>query len=173
MTSFSTFNPATETAIARYEYSDWATIESQLDRALLAQPQWQRTPIEQRAERWFEMAENLEQSKLRLAALMTAEMGKPLPEARSEIEKCAWVCRYFAENAGQFLERETKPSDGRTSYVRYDPLGTVLAIMPWNFPFWQLFRQAAPSMMAGNTVVLKHAANVTGCASFQNIVSRR
>ena len=95
---------------------------------------------------------------------MTAEMGKPIVESEGEIEKCAWNCDYYAENAEQFLKNETRLSSADESYIQYTPLGVILAIMPWNFPFWQVFRFAAPALMAGNTAILKHASNVPQCA---------
>jgi succinate-semialdehyde dehydrogenase/glutarate-semialdehyde dehydrogenase len=97
------------------------------------------------------------------AQLITAEMGKPIRQSEAEIEKCAWCCDFYAENAASFLASEPAPSSANDSYVAFDPLGVVLAIMPWNFPFWQVFRFAAPGLMAGNTGILKHAANVPGC----------
>jgi succinate-semialdehyde dehydrogenase/glutarate-semialdehyde dehydrogenase len=98
------------------------------------------------------------------AALMATEMGKPVLQGSAEVEKCAWVCDYYAEHAERFLAAEAVDSDASRSYVAYQPLGVILAVMPWNFPFWQVFRFAAPSLMAGNTAVLKHASNVMGCA---------
>src|SRR5262249_35850319 len=96
--------------------------------------------------------------------LMAQEMGKPLSQGQSEVEKCAWACDYFAENAPKFLARELIDTDATKSFVTFEPLGVILAIMPWNFPFWQVFRCAAPALMAGNSIVLKHASNVPGCA---------
>src|SRR5207302_7532072 len=99
-----------------------------------------------------------------LAGLMTAEMGKPIAQAEAEIAKCAGACDYYAEHAGRYLAPETIETDAGRSFTRCDPLGVVLAIMPWNFPLWQVFRCAAPAWMAGNAIVLKHASNVSGCA---------
>jgi succinate-semialdehyde dehydrogenase/glutarate-semialdehyde dehydrogenase len=110
------------------------------------------------------VAQELRQQRERLAREVTREMGKPLSQARAEIEKCAWVCEYYAQHGPQFLAPEEVRTEARRSYVRFDPLGVVLAIMPWNFPYWQVFRFAAGAVMAGNTVVLKHAANVSMAA---------
>ena len=96
------------------------------------------------------------------AVLMAQEMGKPIRDGRAEAEKCAWACEYYAENAAAFLQPEVIPTDASKSFVTFQPLGVVLAVMPWNFPFWQVFRFAAPALMAGNTGVLKHASNVPG-----------
>jgi succinate-semialdehyde dehydrogenase/glutarate-semialdehyde dehydrogenase len=98
------------------------------------------------------------------AKLMAQEMGKPLSQGQSEVEKCAWACEYFAENATKFLAPEFVATDATKSFVTFEPLGVVLAVMPWNFPFWQVFRCAAPALMTGNSIVLKHASNVPGCA---------
>ena len=125
---------------------------------------WKHTPMEERAQRLREVARVLEEGKEAYAMLITREMGKCLREARSEIEKCAWVCLYYAQNAERFLQDEFVSTDAAKSYVAYRPLGPLLGIMPWNFPFWQVFRFAAPNLMAGNTILLKHAPNVPGCA---------
>ena len=99
-----------------------------------------------------------------LARLMALEMGKPLAQGLAEVEKCAWVCEYYAEHAARFLGDEPAPSDATRSFVAYRPLGVILAVMPWNFPLWQVFRFAAPGLMAGNAGILKHSSNVMGCA---------
>jgi succinate-semialdehyde dehydrogenase/glutarate-semialdehyde dehydrogenase len=110
------------------------------------------------------VASQLDDDRDTHAELMTKEMGKPITAARAEAEKCAWVCRHYADHAAEYLATEDIPTDAPRSYVRYDPLGPVLAVMPWNFPYWQVFRFAAPSLMAGNVGLLKHASNVPGCA---------
>ncbi|MDX1621545.1 MAG: NAD-dependent succinate-semialdehyde dehydrogenase, partial [Nitriliruptorales bacterium] len=125
---------------------------------------WRETSFERRGELLERVADLLDERQDELAELMVTEMGKPITGARSEVAKCAWVCRHYAENAERYLEQDHIDTDAETSYVRFDPLGPLFAIMPWNFPLWQVFRAAAPSIMAGNTVLLKHAANVPGCA---------
>jgi succinate-semialdehyde dehydrogenase/glutarate-semialdehyde dehydrogenase len=125
---------------------------------------WRATSFGERAELMRGAAAYLRQEQARLAGLVTAEMGKPIVEAEGEIEKCAWNCEFYAENAERFLADEPQVSSATESYVAFPPLGVVLAIMPWNFPFWQVFRFAAPALMAGNTAILKHASNVPQCA---------
>jgi succinate-semialdehyde dehydrogenase/glutarate-semialdehyde dehydrogenase len=109
-------------------------------------------------------ANYLRRNKKRFATLITMEMGKPITESAAEIEKCAWTCDYYADYAESFLTAEPRTSGATESYIQYVPLGVILAIMPWNFPFWQVFRFAAPTLMAGNTAILKHASNVPQCA---------
>jgi succinate-semialdehyde dehydrogenase/glutarate-semialdehyde dehydrogenase len=121
---------------------------------------WKKTDMAQRATYLREAAAILERNKLEYATVITKEMGKPLKQSLAEVEKCAWVCTYYAENATQQLKDEPIGTDADRSYVRYEPLGVVLAVMPWNFPFWQVFRFAAPTLMAGNVGILKHASNV-------------
>lgn len=159
-----TVNPATGKTIKEYELMSDPLLDSVIQQAGKAQKEWERTDFEYRAGPMKKIAELLKKRKHELAELMAAEMGKPLASGVSEAEKCAWVCEYYAENAESFLKNETIETDAANSYVTYRPLGTVLAIMPWNFPFWQLFRFAAPALMAGNAAILKHAPNVTGCA---------
>jgi succinate-semialdehyde dehydrogenase/glutarate-semialdehyde dehydrogenase len=125
---------------------------------------WRRTPFAERAGLMKAAAAKLRQRQDEFAELMTAEMGKPLKEGRAEIEKCAFNCDFFANKAETFLSRELVDVGGARAFVTYNPIGVVLAVMPWNFPFWQVFRFAAPTLMAGNTAVLKHASNVPGCA---------
>jgi succinate-semialdehyde dehydrogenase/glutarate-semialdehyde dehydrogenase len=125
---------------------------------------WRNRPFAQRAELMRRAAATLRGDVERLAATITMEMGKTLAEARAEIEKCAFCCDYYAEHAEDFLRDQPSPSDSPHSFVAFEPIGVVLAVMPWNFPFWQVFRFAAPGLMAGNTAVLKHAGNVSRCA---------
>jgi succinate-semialdehyde dehydrogenase/glutarate-semialdehyde dehydrogenase len=157
-------NPATGERLARFD----AATETDLERALAEAAEgfaaWSVTPLAERTRRVGAMAEVLRGQKDRLAGLITREMGKLREEARGEIDKCAWVCEYYALNAAAFLADEPIETDASTSYVGFQPLGTILAIMPWNFPFWQLFRCAVPAVTAGNTLILKHASNVPQCA---------
>jgi succinate-semialdehyde dehydrogenase/glutarate-semialdehyde dehydrogenase len=124
----------------------------------------ERNPFSLRSKLLLAVAKILRSRKEELSVLMALEMGKPLPGGRAEIEKCADVCEYYAKNAEQFLKDEPVDTDASKSYVSFQPLGIVLAIMPWNFPFWQVFRFLAPALMAGNAALLKHASNVFGCA---------
>lgn len=159
-------NPATGQTIADYDEHSDAQVDEILDAVASAQLRWQAEPVERRADGLRRMASLLRDDarKRRLAELMTAEMGKPIGQAVAEVDKCAWVCEYYADNAEDMLAPATIDVGGDDAYVNYLPLGTILAIMPWNFPFWQVFRAAAPILASGNAVVLKHAENVSGCA---------
>lgn len=158
------FNPTTNKIIEAYTSWDARTLALALERAHGAQLAWAQTTFAQRAEVMREVAIHLRVQRDRYAELMTREMGKVLRESRSEIEKCATGCDFYAQYAETFLQDEPVDSDAGKSYIRYEPLGVVLAVMPWNFPFWQVFRAAAPALMAGNGLVLKHASNVPQCA---------
>ena len=129
-----------------------------------AQSGWAARPVSERCVALRAVAGVLETDKERFARLMAAEMGKPVSQGAAEIDKCAWVCRYYADHAGEFLENQPVASDAAESFIAYRPLGVVLAVMPWNFPFWQVLRFAAPALAAGNAGILKHASNVPGCA---------
>jgi succinate-semialdehyde dehydrogenase/glutarate-semialdehyde dehydrogenase len=157
-------NPATGETIKTFEELSESEIENKLERAEKAFHDHRLTTFAERAEKMMRAAELLERQKKQLAQTMTGEMGKPIKAAMAEAEKCAWVCRYYAENAERFLGDEMIETNARRSFVRYQPLGAVLAVMPWNFPFWQVFRFAAPALMAGNVGLLKHASNVPSCA---------
>jgi len=135
-----------------------------IDLTNIAFESWKETLFGRRATLMKNTAGVLRNKKDEFARLMTLEMGKPIAQARTEVEKCAWVCDYYAENAEKFLRDEIIETDAAKSFVTFQPLGVVLAIMPWNFPFWQVFRFAAPGLMAGNAGILKHASNVSGCA---------
>lgn len=157
-------NPATGELIEVFE--EWSLektmgVIGKVDEAW--QP-WRRTSFAHRAELMREAAAVLRRNREEYARVMALEMGKPIGDGRGEVEKCAWVCEFYAENAEKFLADEPAESDGSKAYVAFRPIGTVLAVMPWNFPFWQVFRFAAPALMAGNTGVLKHSSNVPRCA---------
>jgi succinate-semialdehyde dehydrogenase/glutarate-semialdehyde dehydrogenase len=160
----SSINPATGEVLQTFEALSGAQLEQKLVRAAEAFRAHRLTSFADRAEKMLRAAEILESEKKSLARTMTLEMGKPISAAVQEAEKCAWVCRYYAENAERHLGDEVVETNANRSYVRYQPLGVVLAVMPWNFPFWQVFRFAAPALMAGNVGLLKHASNVPQCA---------
>ncbi len=162
--TFASTNPATGEEVARYEEFSAAEVADRLGRAATAFARHGATPFGERAQGLRRTADALEAGAPRWARLITTEMGKPIAQARAEIEKCAGVCRYYAERGEDFLAPEPVECDASRSYVAFDPLGPVLAVMPWNYPFWQVFRFAAPALAAGNVVLLKHAANVTGSA---------
>jgi len=162
---YQSVNPFTGEVIGSYqEFSGEKVIEivNETHKAFL---DWKQTDLEERSRLMHRLAEKLLEKKEELALLITTEMGKIITESVAEIEKCAWLCRHYADQAASMLEEEGMNSDGTISYVRFDPIGVVYAIMPWNFPFWQAFRFAVPTIMAGNTVLLKHAPNVFGSAT--------
>jgi succinate-semialdehyde dehydrogenase / glutarate-semialdehyde dehydrogenase len=150
-----------------------AELESRLSKASHSFRKWKTTPVSQRAQLLLNCAGILEAEKANLGKLITHEMGKTLASAVAEAEKCALACRFYAENAERFLRDEEVVTNASRSFIAYQPLGPVLAIMPWNFPFWQVFRFAAPALMAGNVVLLKHSSNVPQCAlAIENILER-
>jgi succinate-semialdehyde dehydrogenase / glutarate-semialdehyde dehydrogenase len=159
-----TINPATGETIRTFDAISEAEIERRVALASAEYPRWRAVPMAERATRMVRAAEFLEAHRQELGRLMTLEMGKPIGAAVAEAEKCAWVLRYYAENGERFLSDEPVATDASHSFVRYEPLGPVLAVMPWNFPLWQVFRFAAPALMAGNVGLLKHASNVPQCA---------
>src|SRR5579864_5435641 len=159
-----TTNPATGEVLKTFEPLSAAQIEQKLQLAASAFRKHRRTPFAERATKMMRAAEILEKEKDECAHLMTLEMGKPLKAAVAEAMKCAGGCRYYAENAEKFLADEIVETGAKRSFIRYLPLGPILAVMPWNFPFWQVFRFAAPALMAGNVGLLKHASNVPQCA---------
>jgi succinate-semialdehyde dehydrogenase / glutarate-semialdehyde dehydrogenase len=166
-------NPATGETLKEFSALDPGQIEEKLAKAAQAFERHRRTSFAERARRIMAAAQLLEQEKDRLARIITAEMGKLLRAGIDEIVKCARGCRFYAENAEGFLAEKAVSTDAARSYVRYEPLGAVLAVMPWNFPFWQVFRFAAPALMAGNVGLLKHAANVPQCALAIEDIFRR
>ncbi|HPF61128.1 MAG TPA: NAD-dependent succinate-semialdehyde dehydrogenase [Gemmatimonadales bacterium] len=157
-------NPTTGETIARHEELSAAELRRAIAETRRAWVGWQAVPFAARGELLRGAARVLRSRSTMLAQLMAREMGKPVREGRSEVEKCAWVCEYYAEHGDLFLDPEVVATDAGRSYVAYRPLGIVFAVMPWNFPFWQVFRFAAPVLMGGNAGLLKHAANVPGCA---------
>ena len=157
-------NPATDEEIHAYEEMSEGEVGRIIERTRLAAEEWSHTSFSTRAQCMTRAGEILRERTRRYAELMTDEMGKPIAASRAEVEKCAWVCDYYAENAEAFLAPENVETDARSSYVAFRPIGVVLAVMPWNFPFWQVFRFAAPALMAGNGGLLKHASNVFGSA---------
>lgn len=159
-----TINPATGETLKTFEPLTDAEIETKLAVAKRAFEHYRQTTLTQRAAWMNEAARILAENKQEFGKLMTQEMGKPLKAAIAETEKCALVCRYYAENAAEFLADVPASTDASQSFVRYQPMGPILAVMPWNFPFWQVFRFAAPALMAGNVGLLKHASNVPQCA---------
>ena len=163
MALFTTLNPTTEQPLAEYRSVSRADLDRALDAAADAQRRHAASAFPERAERLSRLASGLEDGARRYAELMTAEMGKPVVQAEAEVGKCASLCRYVAEHAEGFLADEPRASPASRSFVAYEPLGVVLAIMPWNFPFWQAIRAAVPALAAGNGVILKHASNVLGC----------
>ncbi len=168
-----TINPATGETLKTFEPLADAEILDKLERAEQAFEQYRKTSIKQRAQWLYTTAEILEQEKEQFGKLMTLEMGKLFKGAIAEVEKCASVCRYYAEHAAEFLADVPVSTDASHSFIRYQPMGSILAVMPWNFPFWQVFRFAAPALMAGNVGLLKHASNVPQCAlAIEEIIHR-
>jgi succinate-semialdehyde dehydrogenase / glutarate-semialdehyde dehydrogenase len=171
--SIESIDPATGERLRHFEPLSDSEISKRLDASHRAFRNWRKTLFAERAEKMRRAADLLEDEKKRWGELMTREMGKPIGAAIAEAEKCAWVCRYYADEAERFLADEPASTDASRSYVRYEPLGVVLAVMPWNFPFWQVFRFAAPGLMAGNVGLLKHASNVPQCALAIEEIFRR
>ena len=161
---FKTSNPYTGEVIATYQALTESQLDKKLDDAQKAFSSWKNISLEERCLLMKKAGEVLLQNTERYAKLMSLEMGKPISEARSEVKKCAWVCDYYADNAANFLADEIIETDAQKSFVSHNPIGTVLAIMPWNYPFWQVMRFAAPTLIAGNTALLKHSSNVFGSA---------
>jgi succinate-semialdehyde dehydrogenase/glutarate-semialdehyde dehydrogenase len=164
VTTIVSVDPATEAELARFPAHTAADADAALAEADAAFRVWRETSLADRAVRLRALAALLRERKDRYALLITAEMGKPITEARAEIDKCAWNCEFYADNAARFLADEPAPTNARESFVAFEPLGVILAVMPWNYPFWQVVRFLAPALMAGNTAVLKHASNVPQCA---------
>jgi len=161
--NFQTVNPSTEKIIATYRFFSDKTIQQKIDQASSAYLSWSRLSFDERGLFLKKAAVLLEQKKDDYAKLMTQEMGKPLGQALSEVEKCVWGLKFIADKAADWLVPEIVQTEATKTYVSFDPLGTVLGIMPWNFPFWQVIRAAGSILMAGNTFLVKHSPNTTGC----------
>ena len=157
-------NPANNKKINSYEEISKDSINQIIDSSFNTFLEWRNKSFSYRAKKMRHLAELLKQKKDLLGLLMTKEMGKPIKQSIAEAEKCAWVCEYYADNAEKFLSQKEIPTGSTKSFISFQPIGIVLAIMPWNFPFWQVFRFASPALMAGNVGILKHASNVQGCA---------
>lgn len=164
MSSFQVVNPATGQLLERYGMWTPLQLSQALDLIAQAKTEWGNKEVEQRCDLLSALADVLESEREALALCITTEMGKLIKESRAEVDKCVWACRYFAEHGPQLLEDETLLSDATRSYVCWQPVGVILAIMPWNFPLWQVLRCGIPALIAGNVIALKHAANVPGCA---------
>jgi succinate-semialdehyde dehydrogenase/glutarate-semialdehyde dehydrogenase len=163
--AFESINPATGEVLARFDYWDQDTLDLAVKRAGQKFADWsQRTSMQERCALMHRAADLLRDQKSELAKLITLEMGKSINEAEAEVEKSAWVCEFYAEQGPAYLADELIETDASKSFICYQPLGVVLAVMPWNFPFWQVFRFAAPALVAGNIGLLKHASNVPQCA---------
>ena len=161
---FATINPANGEMLRRFPFHSDAQIDAALETATETQRSWRSRPVADRASVFERVADTLRQRQRKLAETITMEMGKPFRESLAEIEKCAWVSEYYAGHGPEFLADQKVETEARSSYVTFQPLGVVLAIMPWNFPVWQALRAAAPALIAGNAVILKHAPSVPGCA---------
>tara|TARA_B100001750_G_scaffold26975_2_gene17841 strand:- start:10400 stop:11767 length:1368 start_codon:yes stop_codon:yes gene_type:complete len=157
-------NPANNKKLNSYEEISKDSINQIIDSSFNTFLEWRNKSFSYRAKKMRHLAELLKQKKDLLGLLMTKEMGKPIKQSIAEAEKCAWVCEYYADNAEKFLSQKEIPTGSTKSFISFQPIGIVLAIMPWNFPFWQVFRFASPALMAGNVGILKHASNVQGCA---------
>lgn len=160
----STINPATGALEKSFVPMTPQETERILAKASLAFYSWKQSPLSKRKQYLKAVGQKLRQQARPLAEMITREMGKPITQSLAEVEKSAWVCDFYADTAAKFLENERIKTEAKKSYVRFDPLGVILAVMPWNFPFWQVFRAAAPAIMAGNVMVLKHSSNVPQCA---------
>ncbi|HHP7229933.1 MAG TPA: NAD-dependent succinate-semialdehyde dehydrogenase [Xenococcaceae cyanobacterium] len=162
--AIATVNPTTGETLATFAPLTAAEIATKLDLAATAFEKYRKTEFKSRSNWLNQAAAILERDQAKFAEIMTLEMGKPIKSAIAEVEKCAWVCRFYSEKAPEFLAAVPITTDASSSYISYQPLGIILAVMPWNFPFWQVFRFVAPALMAGNVGILKHASNVPQCA---------
>ena len=164
MSSFKSQNPYTLEIYREYKALSREEILQKLEQSSHGYRQWSRMPLERRIQQLVQVPQLLRSRKNDLAAAIVREMGKPLTQAVAEVEKCAWLCEYFLKEAPELLKKDVVPTEHSESYIQYDPIGGILGIMPWNFPFWQVFRYAFPALLAGNVALLKHAPNVPECA---------
>ncbi|MEY8847504.1 NAD-dependent succinate-semialdehyde dehydrogenase [Psychroserpens sp. XS_ASV72] len=164
MATITTTNPYTQEELKTYSLISDNDLNAKLELGQEQFDQWKSVSIKERSKLLKQVAKLLHKRTEKYAKLMLSEMGKPITQGIAEVEKCAWVCDFYAKNAERFLADQLIETDAKESFISYDPLGVILAIMPWNYPFWQVMRFAAPTLMAGNTAVLKHASNVSGCA---------
>jgi acyl-CoA reductase-like NAD-dependent aldehyde dehydrogenase len=162
--SIDTINPSTGKVIATYNNTSDEEISNKVNSARIAFESWQKKNVAERAEHLRNLGKVLIKRKEDYSKLITEEMGKPIRQSRAEIEKCRWSCNYYADHAGSFLTDEVVPTEYHKSFVSFDPLGVVAAIMPWNFPFWQVMRFAVPALAAGNAIILKHSSKTIGCS---------
>src|SRR5438309_6006799 len=162
--SLQSVNPATGEVLETFTAISDRELDGIVAQSHAAFLEWRTVPFKVRAERMRQAAQILRRRRAEFARTMTLEMGKPITQGEAEADKCALACEYYADSAESFLAVQPRETDAKKSYVRFDPLGVVLAVMPWNFPFWQVFRFAAPALVAGNAAVLKHASNVPRCA---------
>ncbi len=161
---FQTINPATEEVIAEHELMPKEEVLDAAKKSHAAFFQWKSFDVSERSPYFKNLAQTLRENKEIYSELMTLEMGKPIKQSLAEVEKCAWTAEFYAENAGKWLEDEAVQVDGKNHFVSFEPLGTILSIMPWNFPFWQALRFATPTLIAGNVSILKHSNHVPQCA---------
>ncbi len=160
---FQTINPFTNKVLGSYKLMTWEHVKQKIDEGHKGFQIWSKLTFLQRATYFYKLAILLRERKEEYGALITSEMGKPIVQAVAEVEKCAWVCEYYADNAANFLETQSINTEFAKSYLSYQPLGVILQIMPWNFPFWQVFRFAVPELMAGNVSLIKDEHNVVDC----------
>ena len=158
-------NPFTGELLKEFKNQNYEECIKKLDNSQKAFQEWKNKPISYRSKILKKVSQQLKKEKKQYATLISKEMGKPISESIKEIEKCAWVCEYFADNSAKFLKDEIIKTEAKKSYVRFEPLGVIFGIMPWNFPFWQVFRFAVPALMAGNACIIKHASNVPMCST--------
>ena len=164
MTTLKSINPATEELFAEFKEADLSATEQIILKSSNSQKKWSSVDIQEKVKIILEIANFVKQNKESFAGIITNEMGKPITESIAEVEKCAWLCEYYADNAGKFLADQEISSDASKSFVSFEPLGVILGVMPWNFPFWQVFRFVVPAILSGNSVLVKHAPNVQASA---------